>query len=254
METLEERQFLSADHAGNTLAKAHNIGTLTGAQFNDYVGVGDTVDYYKFKVSGLKDVRVDLIGQSPKVRLAIIRDFNKNGTVESSEILDNQGGRSTSRTSDIVLGSGTYFARVMQTKAKNKYLIMLGASAVDPGNTLHTAFNAGTLAGSTSFTQQVGGSDPIDYYKFTFTTTRHLILQLKNMSGDLDLQLIRDVNGNGLVDDPGDIIDTSETPGIADEQIIFHTPPGTYYIAVIPADDSVSSNYSLILNISDQPA
>src|SRR5882672_5310 len=74
LEALEERQFLSADHAGNTLAKARNIGTLSSASFRDYVGIGDSTDYYKFKITALRNVNINLSGQSSKVRLAIIRD------------------------------------------------------------------------------------------------------------------------------------------------------------------------------------
>jgi len=255
IESLEERQFLSADHAGNTLARARNIGTLSStAHFSDYVGIGDSTDYYKFKITGLKEVNISLNGSSSKVRLALIRDFNNNGKVDRSDVLDNRGGRGVFRSIGIRLGTGTYFARVMQTKARNNYSLSLGATPIDPGNTLRSAFNIGTLSNSTSFSERVGGTDPIDYYKFTFTTTRHLILQLKNLSADLDLQLIQDLDGDGQVDDPTDLIDTSESPGNADEEIIFHTPPGTYYIAVVPADPSVSANYSLILNISNAPA
>src|SRR5215210_7221423 len=63
LETLEQREFLSAsahhsteaavrvpaDRAGSTFAKARNAGILGAKTFRDYVGVGDTVDIYKFK-------------------------------------------------------------------------------------------------------------------------------------------------------------------------------------------------------------
>src|SRR5258705_11541425 len=79
LESLEERQFLSADHAGNTLARARNIGTLSStAHFSDYVGIGDTTDYYKFKITGLKEVNISLNGSSSRVRLPLIPDFNHN--------------------------------------------------------------------------------------------------------------------------------------------------------------------------------
>jgi hypothetical protein len=39
-----------ADHAGATFAKARNAGTLkTSKQFSDFVGAGDSTDFYKFK-------------------------------------------------------------------------------------------------------------------------------------------------------------------------------------------------------------
>src|SRR5258706_2130047 len=147
MESLEAREFLSADHAGNTLKQAHNVATLSSsAQFRDFVGVGDAVDFYKFKISGLKNVNLNVTGTSSKVRLALIRDFNGNGKIESSDVIASAGGRGTSRSISVRLGTGTYFARVMQSAARNNYTLGLNASAIDPGNTLRSAFNVGTLA------------------------------------------------------------------------------------------------------------
>ena len=40
---------MSADGAGNTLADARNLGTLSGTQtINDRVSLADSSDYYKF--------------------------------------------------------------------------------------------------------------------------------------------------------------------------------------------------------------
>ncbi|MDD1475316.1 peptidase S8 and S53 subtilisin kexin sedolisin, partial [Dolichospermum sp. ST_sed4] len=56
---------LPADNAGNTLATARAVGTLTGAQsFSDWVGSVDIDDYYSFNVTTPSNVNLNLTGLS----------------------------------------------------------------------------------------------------------------------------------------------------------------------------------------------
>jgi hypothetical protein len=59
---------LTVDNAGNTLAKARNVGTLTATQsFNDWVGSSDTNDYYSFNVGTQSNFTLFTMADSVKL-------------------------------------------------------------------------------------------------------------------------------------------------------------------------------------------
>ncbi|MGB3421397.1 MAG: PPC domain-containing protein, partial [Dolichospermum sp.] len=65
------------DYAGNTLATARAVGTLTATQsFSDWVGTGDTNDYYSFNVGTQSNFSLSLTGLSAD---ADVRLLNSSG-------------------------------------------------------------------------------------------------------------------------------------------------------------------------------
>ena len=244
LEPLEQREFLSvspavsaaavADRAGSTFATARNAGTLkTSKQYRDFVGAGDTTDFYKFKMATRTSVTLDLTGSSNKVKLALIQDKNGNKRIDRGEILAQQGGASTTRAISKMLSPATYFVRVQQTRASNNYTIKLTAAPSDAGNTLATALKVNNPNGTVFFGEGVGGTDPVDFYKITFTQSTHMTLAMGELTGNADLTLSQDTNGNGQVD-AGEIISTSSNPNTQNEGIDRHSLPGTYFIRVSP--------------------
>ncbi len=258
LESLEQREFLSAapavsraaprraaDHAGATFATARNAGTLkTSKQFSDFVGAGDGTDFYKFKMSGRATVHIDLSGNGNKVKIALIQDKNKNGKLDRAEILGQQGGSSTTRAITKILSPAIYFVRVQQTKGSETYTLKLTAEPIDAGNTMGSAVKVNSPNGSVFFNESVGGdADPADFYSITFTQTTHLILAMGNLSGNADLELIQDANGNGEVD-ASEILASSKNADTQNEGITWHSAAGTYFVRVItPGAAGVS--YSL---------
>jgi len=258
LETLEPREFLSispaisaasaprrvADRAGSTFQTARNAGLLkTSRQFREFVGAGDTTDFYKFKMATSTTVHLDLTGASNKVKLALIQDKNNNGKLDRGEILQQQAGKATTRAISKNLSPATYFVRILQTTAGNNYTLKLTAEPSDAGNTLQSALKVNSPNGNVFFTETVGGADPVDFYRITFTQSTHMILSMGYLSGNADLALIQDTNGNGQVD-ASEILDTSERPNTENESIAFHSPPGTYFIRV-STPGAVAVSYTL---------
>jgi len=255
-ESLEQREFLSAapaiaaaprrvaDRAGATLGTARNAGTLkTSKQFSDFVGAGDGTDFYKFKMAGRAAVHIDLSGSGNKVKIALIQDKNKNGKLDRGEILQQQGGSSTTRAITKILSPAVYFARVQQTKGSETYTLKFIAEPIDAGNTMASAVKVNNPNGSLFFNENVGGdTDPADFYSITFTQTTHLILAMGNLSGNADLELIEDSNGDGEVE-AGEILASSKNPDTQNEGITWHSAPGTYFVRVSGGTSGVA--YSL---------
>jgi hypothetical protein len=252
LESLEHRQLLSAiidhaiepaarrpaDRAGSTFAKARNVGTLfdDSKRFSDYVGVGDTADYYRFKLISRSITELTLTGTSTKVQLTLIRDRNENGRLDASDILGHGFGRKTSKQISPILHPATYFARVYQRNGRNNYNLRFTTRPSDSGETLQTAANLGNLTRSITFIEDVGDSDPMDVYRLNLAPGTDLLLTLSNLSDDADLELIQDLNGNGDVDDD-EVIDSSFSPDRDDERIELLGGSGLYFVRVIPVDD-----------------
>jgi subtilisin family serine protease len=115
-------------------------------------------------------------------------------------------------------------------------------------DTLATARNLGTLVGSRSFTDSVGGTDPLDLYRFDLDVSSNLNLFLNGLSADADLYLIQDLNSNGIVE-TNEVLGSSVRVGTAAETISFNgLAAGTYFAFVYPYQGT--TNYNLGLSAS----
>jgi hypothetical protein len=113
---------LPVDNAGNTLATARAVGTLTATQsFSDWVGSADIDDYYSFNVTTLSNVNLNLTGLSADVDLYLL---NSSGTVISSS----EAGGTTSESITRQLSAGTYYARVNRYSDDTTYSLSLNAT------------------------------------------------------------------------------------------------------------------------------
>lgn len=110
-------------------------------------------------------------------------------------------------------------------------------------DTLLTADNIGVLIGGRAFQGSVSSSDILDFYRFRLDTRSDINLMLAGLSNDADLYLIRDTNGNGLVDS-GEVLASSFRSGTQVEAIsLTDLAAGDYHIAV--AQYTGTTNYSL---------
>ncbi|MFM6052411.1 MAG: pre-peptidase C-terminal domain-containing protein, partial [Sphaerospermopsis kisseleviana] len=146
------------DNAGNTLATARNIGTLSSTQsFTDWVGSTDTNDFYRFDLGTQSNFSLLLNGLSADADVELL---SSTGTVIQSSTNGGTAADSITRT----LSAGNYFARVYRFSGSTNYNLSVNATAVDnAGNTLATARNIGTLSSTQSFTDWVGSTDTNDF-------------------------------------------------------------------------------------------
>jgi Calpain family cysteine protease len=122
----------------------------------------------------------------------------------------------------------------------------LVAILVDPGDTLGTARDLGSLSGTTRLGGWVGSTDTIDFYRLQLSGS-HLNVDLTGLGADADLRLIRDVNSNGMID-YGEILSSSSRGSIYDETInLSGLSGGDYFVEV----RRFSGDTSYTLRISD---
>jgi serine protease len=94
----------------------------------------------------------------------------------------------------------------------------------------------------------VGANDRLDFYKLSITGGTRARITLDGLSGDADIDLIQDVNGNGRVD-AGEILRTSDEALDRPESILLSTlGTGDYYIRV-QSPFGADTNYRLSVDL-----
>jgi serine protease len=108
---------ITTDSAGESLTTARNLVNLAGTTttVQEFVGAGDTDDYYRFYLNSTSNIDITLRNLTADADLMLIRDINNNGLLDSlSEIVDlslNLGTQSDRITANN-LSAGTYFISV----------------------------------------------------------------------------------------------------------------------------------------------
>ncbi|MEP6516818.1 S8 family serine peptidase [Microcoleus vaginatus] len=122
----------------------------------------------------------------------------------------------------------------------------------DSDNSLFTARNVvGVQNGSISLTEFVGTGDSDDFYRFDINTKSNFSLRLDGLAADADVDLIQDINRNGVVDS-GESIGYSYNAGTTPDVInLSNLAPGTYYVRV--SSYLGSTNYNLTLSATPVP-
>lgn len=129
------------DTAGNRLSQARGI-TLKSSQsvFKDWVGAGDRDDIYRFSFKQLKSLNLKLHNVQSGVVVELVKDKNKNGRIDSGEVLHRA--RATSKNAALInrkpLNAGTYFLRVFNRSGNTNYRLVASASLLSAGATTST--------------------------------------------------------------------------------------------------------------------
>lgn len=233
-------EAVTPDGAGNTVQAARDLGVLTtNINIREFVGPGDTNDYYRFTfaASATLNLRLDGLSENADIQL-----LGSNGTVLASSA--NTG--ATADTLNRLLTAGTYYVRVYPIgNAHSNYTLTLATvlaptPPTDAGNTMQTARDIGALSGNLSFQDSVSPSDTNDYYRFTLASATSIIFRLDGLSGDADVQLFNS---------SGSRIAYSNNWGTTAETISRQLAAGTYYIRVYPYG-SITTNYNLSLTLA----
>jgi hypothetical protein len=121
--TLSASAIAPVDNAGNTLATARNIGTLTSSQnFTDWVGSADTNDFYLFNLNQASSFNLSLSGLSANADVELL---SAAGAVLASSV--NAGTASEAISRSLTLGS--YYLRVYPASGDTTYNITLSATS-----------------------------------------------------------------------------------------------------------------------------
>ena len=225
----------ASQNGGPTLATAHDAGALTaaGVSFADWVGTGNTTDWYKVTVGAIGSLRLDLTGVSNNATLTLT---DATGTAITSD------GASTTQGGAIwqTVAPATYYVEVSDTSGTNTGYNLTASVQPIPdgaGNSIATGRVLGALGATPqTFSDYVGPQDNDDYYQFTIGSTSTLNLRLAGLSGSATLYL-RDISGNQIANVGGNASSNGNL------QRVLAT--GTYFADV---SSSAANDYSLTLS------
>ena len=148
-----------------------------------------------------------------------------------------------------IRGSGAILGLVANASPQNLANTFISASAV-LGNQLGQARDLGVLSGTQTIADSVSNARPDDLYRFTLQANSDFKLTVSGLRADVDVTLIKDINGDNSIDFT-DIIAASQESGLSPESIdINGLAAGTYYVRVYQFQGS--TNFTL--NLSATPA
>jgi hypothetical protein len=116
-----------------------------------------------------------------------------------------------------------------------------------PADNLNAAKNLGILTNIQSASDFVGAAQPANIYSFILNTPSIFSATVDGLSADVDVELIKDINGNGAVG-LDDIIASSNNVGTASETIVSNgaLPAGTYFVRVSQFQGDTDYNLRLL--------
>ncbi len=256
-------QAQSTGEATNTPPTAQPLGDLQAPiDITDFVGRSDDIDFYAFTISGsVREVTATVTTESEDVIIDLIQDKNTNGFVDNDEDLDvvTLFNENTPTSISAWLDPGSYFVRVRQRINTDNTQYDLNLSQIPQAqstgtnnNDLPNAQGFGNLIAPVNLTDYVGPADLEDIYSFNVTDhVREVTVTVTQEEDDLDIELVADLNTNGMVD-AGEIVDSLT---IFNENLPFQIgawlDPGEYFVRIKPRTDDAETQYDL--NISQQP-
>lgn len=249
--------YTQTDFGGDTIASPANLGIVgaVATQRTDSLSPLDPTDVYKFSTvqGGPFVFNAELSGMSAGTDylVQLINDANGNQQVDSGEVVTSQetfnGGNVHLSTS---LLTGTYYVRISRIGGEGTYTLSLSNTNTDKGGPAGSPTNldvGGTFHGSTHIADTVSATDVDDYYRVDLDAPG--IIQASfpatALNTNADLQIGRDLNGNGQID-AGEQVALSNNPGNAAESINARVAPGTYLVRVFRT--AGTPQYDLTIN------
>ncbi|HEY7090567.1 MAG TPA: hypothetical protein VH518_20885, partial [Tepidisphaeraceae bacterium] len=252
---------LQLDTGGNNSNTALTLTPPDGA--HDFVGPSDPKDTFKLTLPHQERLGADLLFVTDPINIAIGKDTNNNLVLDASEKLVNRTVTDSHTTTLANLLPGNYLIEVTSAGTLGtNYLMGLGTAPLDiAGNTAADAKDIGAISSTRIFSDFVGNgsgglfmADNDDFYKFTFADNGkfNFTASLTGLSGDANIRIFRDDNGNQQLDQrDGELIGLGTNTGTTSETITLNQIqiPGTYYLQVFRASNLVSAaSYTLTVS------
>lgn len=223
---------------GDTIATATNLGILTGNySTTGAIDVSGDVDFFRFHLNSFSHLNIALTGLTADADMQLL---NSAGNVIATSTNGSNISDSINRAS---LADGDYYVKIYQySNSLTNYKLSLSTASVS--NLVAAESNIGTLSGTRVFSNWVGSTDTSDIYSFSLGNTRSLNMTLSGLGNDADIRLIRDANGNGIIDSI-DILQNSARISTNAEWISTTLAAGNYFVQVAQYSGDTSYNFTI---------
>jgi hypothetical protein len=143
------------DGAGNTLATARNLGTLTATPrtLRDFVGAADSNDYYRFTLASTSSFSLNLRNLSADADVQLL---SATGVVIASSL--NAG--STAESIDRILAAGNYYIRVYPDSGDTIYDLQVSATPSTANPNFNSTYGYGLTNAAVAVARALGQTTP----------------------------------------------------------------------------------------------
>ena len=131
---------------GNSLSTARNVAGVENGSINltDFVGLGDSSDFYRFDIKTKSNFNLRLDGLRADADVKLIQDRNRNGVVDSGEVI--RYSLNIDTIPDVInvsnLAPGTYYVQVYSIGNSTNYNLNLSATSVPVTPNISTPLGA----------------------------------------------------------------------------------------------------------------
>ena len=222
-------KYCPTDTAANDYATAKDIK----AGVDNWVGFGDSADFYKLTMTNAGTLSLDLTGLTGNVEMSLL---SSTGTVLKSSA---NTGIANEAINSVSLLAGTYYVKVATGFGVNDaYYTLSDLEKYFPLDNAGSTQATAKLVDAPTQTGWVGFGDIDDYYRFDLANTAQETLRLHDMTGgNADLT---------LYDSKGTMLQKSANTGALEDTITRNLAAGTYYARVT----AVSGNIDYKLDFS----
>ncbi|HEY7087571.1 MAG TPA: PPC domain-containing protein, partial [Tepidisphaeraceae bacterium] len=248
----------SADFGGSNFATARDVGAPINTVFSDSIRQGsDSSDFFKLDLEQTRQVTMQLSGLSQDAGFRVFRDVVNPNTIDLGEQLftvDLNNTAAAGETRSVALSAGTYFVEVFAKSATTtayNFSIATNPTGIPDdagGQSTDQPVGLGSLdTAPHGFSDFVGGADNADFYGFSLNNTSTLHAELRGLTADADLQIIKLVaNGIGFSEQ---VVLSAPFGGTSDEVFDGSLLPGNYFAKVFSKNVG-DTNYLLKLQIT----
>jgi hypothetical protein len=227
--------------AGDERGEALDAGTLNGVKrtFEQRVGGrSDRQDFYQIDLESRGQINLALRGLRRDADLILLDDAG-NEVARSAT-----NGRSDEKIQQ-TLNAGTYFVQVSPFSSRVKYTLSMAADGSGAAVPTETPQSSATFSQS----GQVSAAKSSNFYRFSTNQSGVFTADLTGLTGDADVRLIRDGNGNGAIDQ-GEVLAWQWERGTESESIRKFIGAGNYLLQVMSYNNQ-TANYNVATNFTN---
>jgi Bacterial pre-peptidase C-terminal domain len=228
--------------AGNDADTALDAGNLSGVKrtFQQRVGGrSDRQDFYQVDLETGGQINLALRGLRRDADLLLL---DKGGNEIARSATNGRSNESIQQN----LNAGTYFVQVSPFSSRVQYTLSMAADESIAAPTAPVKMDSPQNPPIFSQTGQVNGVKNSNFYRFSTDQSGVFIADLTGLTGDADVRLVQDVNGNGAIDQ-GEVLAWQWERGTESESIRKFIGTGNYLLQVMSYNNQ-TANYNVATN------
>lgn len=251
----------------NSPSSAYEVGVLGKASrvFRSNLDPDlDVQDFYHFRLETASNFKLSLSGLDVNLGVSLLQVGDTGLPFSIAE--SSRPGTQAEEIQIRGLAAGDYYVLINQTEPVSgpplrrnySYILRMSAPAGvlrdrEPNNSLEAGQDLGTIAGARQLKGSASTGSPADFYRLNIHGTSHVQFNLTDTAAAAAIDIIRDSNSNGAIDD-GEVVYSGVPAGQSVGSFELNGLSGEYFIYIHPAPQDVANqrlrfNYTLDINV-----